>query len=222
MVAAAETRPWLSRNARSVMLASRWLSENDTSPPRITRPSRASPSPRLRANEPTPAMAATPSAMHEMNTAKPRSPPRISRSAKRRMSQPAGFVAIAVMPEPSLRGLHYGAVIARLGREVDEQKVRQQEDDRQRDHQTGNPDVRVNPGLRRKIARPPHIVDVHRRQARVGARRRHQEETHQQQDPGEAGPGRQAAPVIADLPHQIDEHERQPAVKQREAAQEQR
>src|SRR5207247_2012142 len=44
MVAASDTRPRRSRNARSSALASRRLRENARSPPRMTRPSRASPS----------------------------------------------------------------------------------------------------------------------------------------------------------------------------------
>ena len=72
MVAASETRPpcatWRSRNARSSRPASRRLSENERSPPRITRPSRARPSMRAEATELTPAIAITPSAMQAMNT----------------------------------------------------------------------------------------------------------------------------------------------------------
>ena len=40
----------------------------------MTRPSRASPSVRLRENEPTPAIAITPSAMQAMKMRKPRKP----------------------------------------------------------------------------------------------------------------------------------------------------
>jgi len=68
MVAAAETLPRRSRKARSAALASRWISENARSPPRMVRPSRAKPSVRLFANEPTPAIAITPSATQAMNT----------------------------------------------------------------------------------------------------------------------------------------------------------
>src|SRR5438128_2371584 len=57
MMAATDTWPLLSRNARSCGSASRWISENTASPPRMTRPSRASPSARLRARDPTPAIA---------------------------------------------------------------------------------------------------------------------------------------------------------------------
>ncbi len=68
MVAATELRPRASMNDRSAALASRRLSENATSPPRITRPSRASPSASPDATEPTPAIAITPSAMQATNT----------------------------------------------------------------------------------------------------------------------------------------------------------
>ena len=67
-VAATETSPRERRNATSSGLASRWISENATSPPSSVRPSRASPSPRLAATEPTPAIAITPSAMQAMKT----------------------------------------------------------------------------------------------------------------------------------------------------------
>ena len=50
------------------VLASRRLSVNARSPPRITRPSRASPSARPDATAPTPAIAMTPSAMQAMKT----------------------------------------------------------------------------------------------------------------------------------------------------------
>ena len=56
---------------------------NDRSPPRMTRPSRSMPSVRLRENEPTPAIAITPSAMQATKMRKPCKPPRNSRSAKR-------------------------------------------------------------------------------------------------------------------------------------------
>ncbi len=51
----------------------------------IRRPSRPSPSDRERDTEAIPAMAATPSAMQARNTPNPDSPPRNSRSARRRM-----------------------------------------------------------------------------------------------------------------------------------------
>ena len=60
--------PRRSRNARSSAPASRRLSENARSPPRMTRPSRASPSASPAATEPMPAIAITPSAMQAMNT----------------------------------------------------------------------------------------------------------------------------------------------------------
>ena len=60
--------PVRSRKARSAASASRWISEKARSPPRMTRPSRARPSARLPANEPTPAIAMTPSAMQAMKT----------------------------------------------------------------------------------------------------------------------------------------------------------
>ena len=84
---------WALRNARSGGVASRWISMKARSPPRIARPSRASPPTRLCANDPTPAMAAAPSAMQAMNTPKPRTPPRSSRSASRSAGQPGGASA---------------------------------------------------------------------------------------------------------------------------------
>ena len=67
-VAAIETAPRARRNATSSGLASRWIRENARSPPSNVRPSRANPSPRLAATEPTPAIAITPSAMQAMKT----------------------------------------------------------------------------------------------------------------------------------------------------------
>ena len=81
--AAAESAPRLRMKALSSAVASRWISEKARSPPRMLRPSCASPSERLRAKEPTPAIAMTPSAMQAMKIRKPRSPARISRSASR-------------------------------------------------------------------------------------------------------------------------------------------
>ena len=66
--AATETSPRARRNAISSGLASRWISENATSPPSNVRPSRVKPSLRLAATEPTPAIAITPSAMQAMKT----------------------------------------------------------------------------------------------------------------------------------------------------------
>ena len=83
MVATGEICPCRSRNARSGSLASRWTSEKAMSPPRISRPSRASPLARLSANEPTPAIAMTPSAIQATKIRKPCKPPRNSRSARR-------------------------------------------------------------------------------------------------------------------------------------------
>src|SRR5215472_14063144 len=62
------------------------MSENATSPPRMTWPSRASPSARLSADEPMPAMAPTPRAMQARNTRNPRTPPRSSRRANRKVN----------------------------------------------------------------------------------------------------------------------------------------
>ena len=67
-VAATETSPRERRKAISSGLASRWISEKAASPPSSVRPSRASPSLRLAATEPTPAIAITPSAMQAMKT----------------------------------------------------------------------------------------------------------------------------------------------------------
>ena len=66
--AATETWPRVRRKASSSGVASRWISENATSPPSKVRPSRLKPSLRLAATEPTPAIAITPSAMQAMNT----------------------------------------------------------------------------------------------------------------------------------------------------------
>ena len=66
--AATETWPRARRKASSSGLASRWISENATSPPSNVRPSRVKPSLRLAATEPTPAIAITPSAMQAMKT----------------------------------------------------------------------------------------------------------------------------------------------------------
>ena len=66
--AATETWPRARRKAISSGLASRWISENATSPPSNVRPSRVKPSLRLAATEPTPAIAITPSAMQAMKT----------------------------------------------------------------------------------------------------------------------------------------------------------
>ncbi len=68
MVAVSDKVPRLSRKARSFGVASRWISENDRSPPRITRPCRDNPSVRLAASELTPAIAMQPSAMQAMKT----------------------------------------------------------------------------------------------------------------------------------------------------------
>ena len=68
MVAALETLPCSSRNARSFGESSRWISVNARSPPKMTWPWRANPSAKLAASEPTPAIAIEPSAIHVMNT----------------------------------------------------------------------------------------------------------------------------------------------------------
>src|SRR5260370_602120 len=67
-VATTDTCPRERRNATSCGLASRWINENARSPPSRVRPSRASPSLRLAATEPTPAIAITPSAIQPMKT----------------------------------------------------------------------------------------------------------------------------------------------------------
>src|ERR1700722_9865223 len=66
------------------------MSENDASPPRITRPSRPMPSLSARARLSTPTIAATPSAMQRRKMRKPASPPRRSRKAKRRIGARVG------------------------------------------------------------------------------------------------------------------------------------
>src|SRR3954468_22261696 len=66
------------------------MGEKVTSPPRILRPSRPSPSVREREIDETPAIAATPSAMQARNTPKPLRPPRSSRRARRSTSGRAG------------------------------------------------------------------------------------------------------------------------------------
>src|SRR5207237_1122232 len=74
------------RKTRSGGDNSRWISEKLASPPRISRPSRERPSSRLRASELTPTMVATPSAMQATKTRRPASPPRRSRSARRKIA----------------------------------------------------------------------------------------------------------------------------------------
>src|SRR4051794_14533317 len=86
MVAIDETRPRAERKARSASLAWRWKRLKLMSPPRMRRPSRASPSVSERDSEETPAIAATPSAMQARKMPKPRKPPRSSRSASRSTS----------------------------------------------------------------------------------------------------------------------------------------
>jgi hypothetical protein len=93
----------VSRKARSLSLASRWISAKDKSPPRISWPALETPSTRPAATEPTPAIASTPSAMQAMKTPKPRKPPRSSRQAKRSGIKRFGFVAGASITRPSAR-----------------------------------------------------------------------------------------------------------------------
>ena len=66
--AATDTWPRERRKASSSGLASRCISENAASPPSSVRPSRARPSLKEAATEPTPAIAITPSAMQAINT----------------------------------------------------------------------------------------------------------------------------------------------------------
>src|SRR5215510_7671680 len=141
MVAATETRPWAARKARSAGVASRWIRLNARSPPRMTRPSRASPSTSARADEPTPAMAKTPSAMQAMNTPKPRTPPRSSRSASRSDSPRDGAANVAdVTPSPRFHRLWHHAA---------KQKVRRnEEEERHQDHQADDPPASRHPLLR--------------------------------------------------------------------------
>ena len=62
------------------------MSDSDTSPPKIVRLSRASPSDRPSDTDPTPVIAATPSAMQARKMRKPEKPPFRSRSARRNIS----------------------------------------------------------------------------------------------------------------------------------------
>src|SRR5262245_53825941 len=159
MVAAVDIWPRPARNARSASVASRWISENATSPPRITRPSRASPSARLRANDATPAIAITPSAMQARNTRKPASPARSSRTARRSESEreskavganvmrafyPNGARATARQDARAGRGrLDGSAPLRRLGglrHEPPEQDMhRRKQQDRQHDQHADEP-----------------------------------------------------------------------------------
>src|SRR5262249_6433398 len=160
-----ETWPRLSRKRRSASLTSRWVRMNERSPPRITWPSRSMPSVRLRENEPTPAIAITPSAMQATKMRKPCSPPRNSRSAKRSGLNGVGMVGEAMVMRALASCL--GCVTAQ------DEMDRQKQDQRQAGDHAGDPDVGMNPGLRDGVARSEHIVDVDRRQPRIGIGRRH-------------------------------------------------
>ena len=89
--------PDLSRKANSGGVASRWLSSKRMSPPSSACPSAATPDEIARATEPTPPIAATPSAMQVRKMRKPDSPPRISRKAKRSASR-SGSRALTRIP----------------------------------------------------------------------------------------------------------------------------
>src|SRR5580692_11332582 len=104
----------------------------------MVRPAPATPSLRLAATEPTPAIAMTPSAMQAMNTPKPRKPPRNSRQAKRNAKRSAkpcviccsGLIAGASIGQSPWRfGHHTGE--KEMGRHIDGK--------RQADKQTHEP-----------------------------------------------------------------------------------
>src|SRR6516165_3551916 len=110
MTATRESLPCAARKLCSASLNSRWMSSNETSPPRIVRPCRASPSPSARETAPTPEIAATPSAIQARKTPKPRSPPRKSRKAMRRTSgQREGGRGVAELVVGMGAGLLVGA-----------------------------------------------------------------------------------------------------------------
>src|SRR5258707_1254214 len=189
--AATETSPRPLRKARSSGVASRWISAKERSPPRIARPSRASPSTRPWANEPTPAIAVTPSAMQAMKTPKPRTPPRNSRNARRSGTQRSGRATV-VEVTPSPHGLRHEAAKQEMHRRVKQE--------RQEHDQARHPGGGRHPCLRNSIAHAPDIVDVDRREPGIGPRRRHEEEADQHQDPRQDGPGRKAAAGMAPQP----------------------
>ena len=89
-VAMVDSEPCASRKRCSSAERRRWMSANDASPPRITRPSRPMPSLSARARLSTPTIAATPSAMQRRKMRKPARPPRRSRKAKRRIGARLG------------------------------------------------------------------------------------------------------------------------------------
>ena len=89
-VATVDSEPCASRKRCSSAERRRWMSANEASPPRITRPSRPMPSLSARARLSTPTIAATPSAMQRRKMRKPASPPRRSRKAKRRIGARLG------------------------------------------------------------------------------------------------------------------------------------
>ena len=89
-VATVDSEPCASRKRCSSAERRRWMSANDASPPRITRPSRPMPSLSARARLSTPTIAATPSAMQRRKIRKPARPPRKSRKAKRRVGARVG------------------------------------------------------------------------------------------------------------------------------------
>ena len=89
-VATVDSEPCASRKRCSSAERRRWMSANEASPPRITRPSRPMPSLSARARLSTPTIAATPSAMERRKMRKPARPPRRSRKAKRRIGARLG------------------------------------------------------------------------------------------------------------------------------------
>src|SRR5262249_24745288 len=160
---------------------------------RMVRPSRASPSTSACADDPTPAIAKTPSAMQAMNTPNPRTPPRSSRSASLSASPRAGVAIVAeVTRSPRTHRLRHGA--------AEQEMRRDEEDERHEDHQADDPQARRHPVLLLGIAEAVYVVDVDRLEPGIGPRRRHEEEADQDQRPGERGPGRQPTPVIAEPP----------------------
>src|ERR1051325_3393714 len=106
----------------------------------MARPSRASPSTSACADEPTPAMAKTPSAMQAMNTPNPRTPPRNSRSASRSESAPGGAATLAdVTPSPCAHRLRHVAAEQEMHRHVQQQRLE--------DHQADDPRAARHPVL---------------------------------------------------------------------------
>src|SRR5262249_50452242 len=142
----------------------------------MARPSRASPSTSALADEPTPAMAKTPSAMQAMNTPNPRTPPRSSRSASRsaspnasRNASPGAVGATAIVtPSPRFDRFRHEAAKQEMHRHVQQQRLE--------DHQAHHPRTARHPMLLLGVAEAVDVIDVHRLEAGIGPRRRHEEE----------------------------------------------